>query len=344
MSTNRIETLWYRRSLFRWILFPIHCLLYCLVFLRRFFFKVRLFRTQHFDVPVWVVGNITVGGTGKTPIITWLVESLKQRGLQPVVISRGYGGQSFKYPLKVTESTKAAECGDEPKMLFKRLDVPVVVDPLRTRAVESVLETMKPDVIISDDGLQHYQLERDLEICIVDGYRGWGNGLLMPMGPLREPISRGRLCDWRIINGGRPEIISELEQKWPSNGRFEVQPISLINLLTGDELPLKEGKSDLPFTDCEAVCGIGNPEKFKATLDQLSFQFHLHEFSDHHQFIVEDFADFNDKNIIMTEKDAVKCREFAQSSWWYIKVGVKADARLESLLQKNIERLKNYND
>lgn len=320
-----IEKLWYQPSIIQWLFWPVHLLFRALVSLRCTQYSLGLKKTTKPNTKVIIVGNITVGGTGKTPFIIWLVEYLAHRGKSVAIISRGYGGKSSRYPLEVSTATAADEAGDEPKLLAERLKVPVVVDPNRVRAALHAENKFHPDFIISDDGLQHYALGRDFEICIIDGLRKLGNRFLMPVGPLREPKSRLASCDLVLQNGG---------DDWLST-RFDIQPLHWVNLHGGETIDVAD--ETLPFDNCTAVCGIGNPEKFSKTLQQLSLKFDLRVFPDHHQYNEADFEEFNDSPVVMTEKDAIKCQAFAKQNWWYLKVGVKPNAKAISAIEHMIK-------
>ncbi|MEH6607669.1 MAG: tetraacyldisaccharide 4'-kinase [Pseudomonadales bacterium] len=266
-------------------------------------------------VPVLVVGNISVGGTGKTPVIVALVNFLIQQGLKPGVVSRGYGGKAAEYPLSLTENTRAAEAGDEPVLIFRRCACPVVVGPDRVACAQQLLTENAVDVILSDDGLQHYALDRDLEIAVIDGKRGLGNGLLLPAGPLREGPERLQEVNWVLVNGGN----------WGRSGidtvDFFVRPDRFINMDSGEALAAAQWLN----SPCHAVAGIGHPERFFDTLEHLGIEFQSHCFPDHHNFTASDI-DFAEKvAVVMTEKDAVKCFSFADKRHWYLSVSVDLD-------------------
>jgi len=311
----RIEQNWYKSAWYNLWLLPLWLLVALFTFLKRRFFLMS--SQKNYPVPVVVVGNITVGGTGKTPLITYLVEQSRQLGLTPGVISRGYGGKSHCYPLSLTPKTTVSESGDEPYLLYHRLGCPVVVDPNRRQAAEKAIE-QGVNIIFSDDGMQHYALARDAEILVVDGKRRFGNGWLLPIGPLREPVSRQQSVDLILVNGSD----------------FTVQASALINAKTGTELPLEH----LSNLEVDAVCGIGNPQRFEQTLQGLGAITNLHAFADHHAFTIEDFAFSTiNKMLVMTEKDWVKCQSFAEDHWWYLKV----DAVLEDASQDKVITLLN---
>lgn len=311
--TTAIENNWYQ-SWWRnaWLL-PLWLLAASFIGLKRSLFLLKI--APNNKVPVVVVGNINVGGTGKTPLIMYLVKRAQALGLKPAVVSRGYGGKSQSYPLLVSAETPASECGDEPKLIQSRLNCLVVVSPKRTQAVNYAQE-QGANIIFSDDGLQHYAMARDAEIIVVDGQRQFGNGWLLPIGPLREPISRLFSADLVLVNGKN----------------FLVKAQKIRHLQTGKAAKMEslQGKT------VDAVCAIGNPQRFYDTLQGLGAKVIEHSFPDHHAFSAEDLALPEAKKVlIMTEKDAVKCQSFAQNHWWYLTV----DAVLTKQTAVRIERL-----
>ncbi|MFD1260553.1 tetraacyldisaccharide 4'-kinase [Entomomonas asaccharolytica] len=279
-------------------------------------------------VPIIVVGNITVGGTGKTPMILWLIDYCRSKGLAVGVVSRGYGAKPAKFPWRVTENQSASETGDEPLLIVKRTQVPLVIDPSRTEAVKHLLATEKIDIILCDDGLQHYQLARDLELVMIDAARGLGNGYCLPMGPLREPASRLQAVDAIIYNGA--------EQDNDDGYAMQLQPLQLINVLTGERQSLDYFK---PQQTLHAVAGIGNPQRFFDTLQQLGWKVVAHPFADHAVFD-KTSLDFTDQYpVIMTEKDAVKCKGFAQPHWWYLEVATAPSTTFVKWFDQKISEL-----
>ncbi|WP_369854404.1 tetraacyldisaccharide 4'-kinase [Candidatus Thalassolituus haligoni] len=291
-----IEQHWYRSPIFNAWLLPLQWLFWLLVMSRRIFYA--LFPPAAVAVPVIVVGNISVGGTGKTPLIVWLANRARELNMRVGIVSRGYGGSAEHYPLEVTQDTPADVCGDEPLLLFERLGCPVVVDPKRRRAVEYLAD--KVDLVLSDDGLQHYAMPRVAELVIVDGKRGFGNGWLLPIGPLREPQTRLDSVDRVIVNGKD----------------FVLQPLAMINAVTAERADLLT----LDAGEVHAVAGIGSPERFFGTLRQLGMTPIEHPFADHHPFTPEDLMFGDDKPVVMTEKDWVKCRSFVNKNCWYLPV------------------------
>ncbi|MTI63187.1 tetraacyldisaccharide 4'-kinase [Methylophaga sp.] len=319
---------WYRLHPVRWLLLPLSLLYRLIVAARRTAYQ-RGWLTRHkMRVPVIVVGNISVGGTGKTPFVLWLCDQLKQAGFKPGIISRGYGGKARHYPLDVTAQTTTAEAGDEPVLIARRSGCPVVVDPDRSRAAVHLLSQQACDVIISDDGLQHYALERDIEICLVDSQRRFGNKLCLPAGPLREPVSRLQSVNFVVYNG---EAASQ---------RYQMQ------LEASHWIKLTDPEQQLPLSafqaqEVHAVAGIGHPQRFFDLLCEHEIIVHPHAFDDHHDFSAGDL-DFGDElPVLMTEKDAVKCQAFAHPHHWYLPVTARID---DSLAQAIVNKLKDPTD
>lgn len=284
------------------------------------------------EVPVIVVGNISVGGTGKTPLVIWLIEQLRQWGFRPGVLSRGYGGKAEHYPLRVTENTPAEVCGDEPLLIALRTGAPVMVAPDRVTAARALLRSGEVDVLVTDDGLQHYRLARDLEFCVVDGQRGLGNAALLPAGPLREPASRLGQVDWVAVNG---EGFEPPEQGF----RFTLAGEPVAALIGGASRALADFESPV-----HAVAGIGNPERFFASLEAEGLSIIRHAFADHHRFTAADLAFGDTLDVIMTEKDAVKCRAFADARCWYRPVSAQLSARDEERVRQSCLALRQIND
>ena len=313
-----IEKSWYRPFGISWALFPLSLLFWLISSARKFAYQSGLLNQPAMTTPVIVIGNITVGGNGKTPMVIWLSDFLKAQGKKVVVISRGYGGSSSSYPLIVGQNTPPSEAGDEPVLIFKRCGVPVIVGPSRAKSIELANKQFSPDVIISDDGMQHYKMKRALEMCIVDAKRRFGNGFLLPMGPLRETQSRLDSVDIVIENGGHSEYHYRLE----STGFYRVSDFT-----PAPDFP-KQGI---------AISAIGNPARFEASLGEQGVKIleKLH-FRDHHKYTTEDFASLSSQPVFMTEKDAVKCHSFAQSNWYFLKVDAEpntaAKQKIESML------------
>jgi len=308
-----LEAAWYRSAWWLWFLRPLELLFRLLAAVRRQLYKSGFLKTYRAARPVVVIGNITVGGTGKTPVVIGLVEALQSRGLKPGVVSRGYGAQSGEFPREVLADSTAADCGDEPLLIHQRTGVPCIVGPDRGAALQSLLKQHEVDVVISDDGLQHYAMARDLEVALLDGDRGVGNGFCLPAGPLREPESRLDTVDFVLYrNGGMPETaVSYQAEAW-------------INLVTGEQRPL-DGFAGQPTT---ALAGIGQPAQFFATLRTLGVEAREQVFSDHHQYTAADFSNLGHGPILMTEKDAVKCRSLAGENAWFLRISADLPSQL----------------
>jgi tetraacyldisaccharide 4'-kinase len=279
-------------------------------------------------VPVIVIGNITVGGTGKTPLTLALAQFLQTQGRRPAIISRGYKGSSSRYPLHVTDATAVEDCGDEALLLAMNTDVPVVVDPDRSRGVRFIESKFNPDVILCDDGLQHYALARDIEIAVIDGARGIGNGLLLPAGPLREKPQRLEETDFIIVNG--PYLHAGLRLQDDEYFSMALKAGSLVNLVTNKNTEFAPsvfpGETQGMNSPVHAIAGIGNPERFFSLLQSAGFVIMTHAFADHHHFRKADMDFADGLPVIMTEKDAVKCRVFATERHWYLKVSAQLPA------------------
>ncbi len=291
-----IEQVWYSR--FSWqslLLLPFAAVFALIAAARRGLFRCGALASRSLPVPVVVVGNLTAGGAGKTPLTLYLARELSEKGWRPGIISRGYRG-SVREPLEVTPDTSPGLCGDEPLLLTRSSGVPVFVCPDRAAAGRALLaQHPQVDVILCDDGLQHYRLARDIELCVIDGARGFGNGLPIPAGPLREPVSRLGSVDAVIVNGaGEMPLHASGFRMW-----LEADGFRALNdpgrVCSAEEFAGKK---------LAAVCGIGNPARFFASLSGLGLVFSEHPFPDHHHYAVADLpaADL----ILVTEKDAVK--------------------------------------
>jgi tetraacyldisaccharide 4'-kinase len=295
--------------------------------------RLRLQQQAHpLEAPVIVVGNLAVGGTGKTPFVIWLVERLREWGYQPGVISRGYGGRAPRYPWRVSARTPVSESGDEPLLIATRTAVPVMVGADRVAAARALIEQAGVDMIVSDDGLQHYALARSLEICVVDGARGLGNGALLPAGPLREPPARLQEIPLVVVNGGGfdPRHDGQIE--------MQLRAIEAVPLAGGAPKYLDRFVGQR----VHAVAGIGNPKRFFDMLRGRGIDVIEHAFADHHAFSSRDIQFLDGVNVLMTEKDAVKCREFAGPVHFAVPVRAlideAAEARVRELVQQSCAR------
>lgn len=262
------------------------------------------------SVPVIVVGNLTLGGTGKSPLVVNLVKHLQAKGYKPGIISRGYLGKSTNYPLWVSPDTSPLLAGDEPVMLAQQADVPVVVDPNRVHAAQYLVNHSDCDIILSDDGLQHLRLGRDIEIIVIDGERGLGNGHCLPVGPLREPAIRLQRVHYAVINGQPCEGC-------PDGFRMHIQPLYWRHVKTDKTIPCKQWSN---AKRVHAVTGIGNPSRFFNLLTSLGFEIIEHAFPDHHSFEASDIEFADDLSVVMTDKDAVKCKPFSGDQHWSLSI------------------------
>lgn len=314
---------WQHRNLTSLLLLPLAGLFAAIAALRRLAWRRGLLRSRHPGVPVIVVGNISAGGTGKTPLVLWLARFLRDRGMRPAIVSRGHGSRR-REPRAVPADGSPADFGDEPCLLARRAACPVWVGVDRAAVAEALMAAHPGiDVIISDDGLQHYRLARDFEIAVVDGMRGLGNGWPLPAGPLREPASRLSTVDAVVINGDSPalSIPGALAMQLKGN-RFRniARPQHLVTA------------ADFGDAEVHAVAGIGNPRRFFSHLRGLGLRCTEHAFPDHHPFRAADLAFGDGAPVVMTEKDAVKCAPFATENHWALIVDADVDARLGDLL------------
>jgi tetraacyldisaccharide 4'-kinase len=302
---------WYKDHFIGAALLPFGFLFTDLVRCRKWLYRVGLIKSHALPVPVIVIGNITVGGTGKTPLCLYLIELLKQSGFRVGVISRGFGGKGQAQ--MVRPSSEYKDVGDEALLIVKKTGVPMAVGLDRFEAGQCLLAHASCDVILSDDGLQHYGLKRDIEIAVIDGMRRFGNGICLPAGPLREPIERLNTVDFVVVNGKKAE--NTAWQEWEMILEGDVA----VNLLTAEVKPL----SSFCLVNCHAVAGIGNPERFFLQLEHAGIHQRVdHWFPDHHLFLARDVT-FGDTPVFMTEKDAVKCHSFATHHHWVVPVSAQ---------------------
>lgn len=321
-----LELVWYEnRPLARLSLSPLSYL-FCYLAQRR---KLKLsLEQQPFPVPVIVVGNITVGGTGKTPLVIWLIEHLRAAGYRPAVVSRGFGGKQTAAVHLVQAQDTALEVGDEPLLIVQRTAVALVIGRQRNAAIEYLLALTDCNLVISDDGLQHYAMARDLEIAVLDGARRLGNGYCLPAGPLREPPERLKTCDFVVTNGSARagEYAMQVEgSRLYALARLEQQDLS-----------------SLAGQTVHAVTGIGNPARFFKSLEQAGLKLIKHIFPDHHLFQVADLNFDDDLPLLMTEKDAVKCRAFPArliQKAWYLPIAAHLEPAFAEQLMQRLKEL-----
>lgn len=321
-----IENYWYRDSLnlFTFLLLPLSFLFRILITLRKWLYKIGVFKTYEAPLPVIVVGNITVGGTGKTPFVIWLAQFLKDKGYRPGIVSRGVGGRNHQVHL-VNANDSAEKVGDEALLLLKRTKCPLAIAIDRIAAVKYLLTHTDCNIIISDDGLQRYSLGRDIEIAVIDGMRKFGNKKLLPAGPLREPISRLKAINFQLVNNTEPQ-----------NGQYKIN----INYI--DVVNLKNETKTQPlraFSEVHAVAAIGNPQRFYNFLLNADLELHTHTYLDHYLYRKSDFNFKDELPIIMTEKDAVKCKNFADDKYWYLPIDVSMSKQFEIALNQQLETI-----
>jgi tetraacyldisaccharide 4'-kinase len=327
-----INSIWYTKKLplYLYPLVPITWLFRVLIYYRKWLYNHHLlgFKTQYFPVPIVIVGNVTVGGTGKTPLIIHLYHLLRSHGYTPGIISRGYTLKTKSKNLEwVLPTSLPTEVGDEPVLLAQRLGCPIVVSANRPAAVQALLDSRQEgkqiNIILSDDGLQHYALGRDLEIVVLDGQRQFGNGYCLPLGPLREPITRLALVDLIIANGMPFE-----------DNQYDMN-------LVPENFDTEQYLQNLKGRTVHAVAGIGNPERFFKSLRAYDIQIIPHIFADHYDFKAEDIQFNDDFPVIMTEKDAVKCQRFMTDKHWVLRVKALVnplfDARFMVLMKEKGE-------
>lgn len=320
-----LESLWYSKNLLAYCLAPISGCFRSVVSLRRFLYRTHFKKVHYFSVPIIVIGNITVGGTGKTPLVIWLANFLKERGYRPGIVSRGHGSKANSYPNWVTQNSDPSQVGDEPLLIARRTECPVMIDPNRPRAVEELLKRTDCNIVISDDGLQHYAMDRDIEIAVIDGERNFGNGFCLPAGPLREPVSRLKQVEFIILNkmNGNASCIPYKAQR--NTGSLLKNAQYFMNYHPENFLQLKNSKQIKPSDyfqnkNLHAIAGIGNPKRFFNLLRSMNLTFTEHAFPDHHPYKPTDFNFDADSMILMTEKDAVKCEKFADERFWYLPI------------------------
>ncbi|HEY5994076.1 MAG TPA: tetraacyldisaccharide 4'-kinase [Gallionellaceae bacterium] len=325
----RIERHWYGITPLHLLLLPLSLLFGLIAAARRLCYRLGIFQSVKLPVPVVVVGNITVGGSGKTPLALWLAQQLLDAGWHPGIISRGYRGSAdaaqSPAPQEVLPDSSPAETGDEPLLMAQRRLCPVWIGRDRPAAARALLSAHPEcDVLISDDGMQHYRLGRDAEIAVVDGHRRIGNGFLLPAGPLREPVSRLDTVDAVVVNGGAD-----------GHGKFgmKLHGEQFHNLLNPENT---RQAGDFNGSRLHALAGIGHPERFFKYLESLGLAITRHPLPDHHHYTAADLAIAGADAILMTEKDAVKCAPYADEKCWVLRVDAQVDPALAQLIIRKI--------
>ena len=325
-----LDKYWYDSNSVSLLLRPVSWLYCFIVLFRKILYSLNIKKSFSADKPVVVVGNIAVGGSGKTPLLIALCDYLQSKGFKPGIVSRGYGGTEMGVK-QVADNTPASLVGDEPLMIYQKTLLPVVVGADRVAAVEFLLNNNQCDVVLSDDGLQHYRMKRALELCVVDSLRLHGNGYCLPSGPLREPQSRLQNVDIVVYSG-----VSDA-----ANSQQNSYSLDFVNLrsLDGNE---QKPVSSLMGKTVHAIAGIGYPSRFFQQLRDSGLTIVEHAFSDHYKYEQNDFSAWDKSCIIMTEKDAVKCRDLTLTDAWFVDVKANFSASLKiQLTEKLLPLLKN---
>ncbi len=325
-TSDLLESVWYGGHPLGVIMAPLGWGYAACMRIRRAAYGLGVFPVRELSVPVIVVGNLTVGGTGKTPLVIWLAEYLKRAGYRPGVVSRGYGGRGAKWPQQVRPDTSPDLVGDEAVVIARRTRCPVAVSPRRHVAARELVQHTDCDLVICDDGLQHHAMGRDIEVAVVDGDRRFGNGRCLPAGPLREPVGRLSSVDMVVANGRA--------QKQEYLMEYIYLPLRSVRDDSGSlDLSAWRGR------EVHAVAGVGNPARFYSHLRSREVHVIKHTFPDHHRYLASDLRFGDDLPVVMTEKDAVKCREYAGGDTWYLPIEAKMSAAFEyrlGTLLKNV--------
>jgi tetraacyldisaccharide 4'-kinase len=320
-----IEKTWYRKSPWSVLLFPLSLIYGALMQLRAIAYRFGVLPRWEVGVPVIVVGNLTVGGTGKTPLVIQLVQLLSCAGFSPGIVCRGYRGHTAKVPCLLQEGADPLLVGDEPLLVYEETGCPVVIDRDRVRGARHLVSQCGVNIVISDDGLQHLRMSRAVEIAVVDGYRRFGNGYLLPAGPLRESRNRLDTVDFTVTNGGQA-----------LSGEYQMRASlkEAVHLTTGERQCLAKFSGKTIY----AIAGTGNPQQFFSDLHLAGLALNTRSFPDHHPYQLSDLSDLHLSTVLMTSKDAVKCRKMAGPDWWAVPQTTKID---DSFKQKILEILRN---
>ena len=322
-----LESVWYKNGKGRLLLMPLTIIYKAINNYQR---NSQIKNRVKLDCPVIVVGNITVGGTGKTPLTIHIVKLLQDKGYKPGIITRGYGGKAQTWPQSVSAESDAISVGDEAVLMAQRTGVPVYAGADRLQSVEQLLKSHDCDIIVSDDGMQHYKLPRDIQIAVIDGKRGLGNGYCLPAGPLRESKERLNDCDFIVVNGQNSLDSDYFEMKLAGK--------TLVNLATNETKPL----NDFSGTEVNALTGIGNPQRFYTTLKDSGLNIIENSFPDHYAFQKSDLRFTTDSIVIMTEKDAVKCKSLIDNAnnYWSLPISAQLAAEFNHALLDFLEKQK----
>ncbi|MCI0400878.1 MAG: tetraacyldisaccharide 4'-kinase [Gammaproteobacteria bacterium] len=325
---ERLEEIWYGKHPLGLALAPLAWIYRLGVALRRQAYVMGLMTTHPLPVPVVVVGNITVGGTGKTPLVIWIANFLKEHNYKPGIVARGYGGAARHWPQQVRPDSDPAVVGDEALVLARQTRCPVAVGPDRYAAAEALIKYSGSNIIVSDDGLQHLTLGRDIEIAVIDGIRRHGNRRCLPAGPLREPLTRLKSVDLLVTNG--------LADRGEFAMQYVAQPFRSI----------KDDRIERPIDSfraqsVHAIAAIGHPARFFSMLRSKGLRLIKHVFPDHHVYAKDDICFDDGLPVVMTEKDAVKCKRFAGPEHWYMAIEAKLPDVFGYRLLSLLKRVKN---
>lgn len=328
MMKQLLDQIWYGSSKLYFLLFPFSGLYRLVIALRHALYRWGFKKTTSFSVPIIVVGNLTVGGTGKTPVVIWLANWLQKQGYQPGVVSRGYGGKKTAQPQVVAENSLPETVGDEAVLIVKKTHCPMVVHAKRDMAVKKLLATFPCDIVISDDGLQHYALKRDIEIAVIDGLRRFGNQYCLPAGPLREPKQRITQVDFTMVNEG--EMID-------ANAYQMVLHSTMCYSLVDNSI--KKTLNEFQKYTIHAVAGIGHPQRYFKQLAKMGLAIIEHPFPDHYHYRPQDIDFGKNAIVLMTEKDAVKCQSFADQRHWCLPIEAKMEQRFIDALTDKLKSI-----
>ena len=336
----RIERAWQTRGALACLLWPVSLLYRFIMFIRRLVYRYGLLAVKPSALPIVVVGNLSVGGTGKTPFCAYLVQYFEQAGWRPGIVSRGYGGERHVIPHLITSSDSASKVGDEPLMLYRQTGVPVCVCVERALAVEKIAEYNDIDIVFADDGLQHLAMSRTAEIVVIDGARGFGNGWMLPAGPLREPLSRLSFADLVAVQVSQAQhasldSLNDVRPDLQENG-FSLHISHAISLSDGHRKPLIEFEQQAVV----GMAGIGHPERFFDALRAKGLEVHAQARPDHHIFTLEDLSMYPSQPVLVTSKDAVKLKALGKLPPNVYEV--PAETMVNNTLLKRIAEFENH--